>query len=291
MSKSAMSPLISVEELQEKIANQQNLIIIDSRFDLMNENYGDEAYVKNRIPNALRIDLAIDLCAEIMPETGRHPLKSRVELEGLMQDLGINSDSDIVIYDDKISMFAIHLWWVLRWLGHEKVQVLEGGLQAWQQASAAIEESVPRMNNNVGTFTAKTSEFSTVDADQILQDVQNDQQKLCIIDARGAARYRGEVEPMDPVAGHIPYAINRPFELNLNEDGTFKSSEILKEEWLNFLKNADGKTLVHQCGSGVSACYNIFAMYYAGLGVHALYPGSWSEWCKNPTRPMVQGDQ
>lgn len=288
MSKNIVSPLITAKELQAKIANQDNLILIDARFNLMNEEYGDQAYAEKRIPKALRVDLAIDLCREITPQTGRHPLKPREELEGLMQDLGINDDTDIVIYDDKTSMFAIHLWWVLRWLGHENVQVLEGGFNAWVQSGADIEEGTPRVNDQVGNFVAKSSEFGTVEADEILQDIQNDQQVLCVIDARGAARYRGEVEPMDPVAGHIPKAINRPFEDNLNADGTFKTPEVLKAEWTEFLKDHNHQTLVHQCGSGISACYNIFAMNYAGLGVTTLYPGSWSEWCKDPNKPVAQ---
>lgn len=288
MSENKFSPLISVEELQEKIAKQYDLLIIDSRFDLMNEDYGEEAYAKSRIPNALRVDLGLDLCREITPETGRHPLKNRVELEGLMQDLGINPTTDIVIYDDKNGMFAIHLWWVLRWLGHENVQVLEGGFQAWLANAGKLEEGAPRENNIIGAFVAKESEFGTVEAQDILHDIQQVEQKLQVIDARGAARYRGEVEPLDPVAGHIPTAINRPFEQNLNSDGTFKSPEILKSEWIEFLKGHEQQKLVHQCGSGISACHNIFSMYYAGLGATTLYPGSWSEWCKNSNNPVVQ---
>lgn len=287
MSTKTLSPLISVEELQQQIAENQKLIVLDGRCDLMNDEYGDTAYATSRIPNALRVDLGIDLCADITQETGRHPLKPRADLEALMQDLGINDDSHIVIYDDNGGMFAIHLWWVLHWLGHENVQVLEGGLKAWQKVGYELETTAPQVNQTQGNFIAKTSEFGTVTADDILEDIISGQGKLCVVDARGAARYRGDVEPLDPVAGHIPNAINRPFELNLKEDGTFKNPETLKIEWMEFLDNQSGKMIIHQCGSGVSACHNIFAMYYAGLGVAKLYPGSWSEWCKNPIRPMI----
>lgn len=282
------SPLITVKQLQTAIEQDRQLVIIDARFDLMQEKYGDEAYAKSRIPKALRIDLGLDLCAEITESTGRHPLKPTNELEGLFQDLGINPDSHIVIYDDNGGMFAIHLWWVFRWLGHENVQVLEGGFKAWQMQHGEIEVGNPTLNPILGTFTVKESEFGTVTADDILHDLQNPTQLLCMIDARGNARYRGEVEPLDPVAGHIPMAINRPFELNLNADGTFKSPEQLRLEWNEFLAQHNHQTIVHQCGSGISACHNIFSMYYAGLGATKVYPGSWSEWCKNPKRPVAK---
>ncbi|GAA5095960.1 sulfurtransferase [Wohlfahrtiimonas larvae] len=287
MSTQTLSPLISADTLYQKL-NDAKLIILDARFNLMNENYGDEVYAQNRIPQALRVDLGIDLCTDITPDTGRHPLKSRENLEALMQDLGVNHDSHIVVYDDNGGMFAIHLWWVLHWLGHEKVQVLEGGLQAWQKAGYELEITAPQVNQMQGDFVAKMSEFSTVTADDILEDIISNQGKLCVVDARGAARYHGDVEPLDPVAGHIPNAINRPFELNLKEDGTFKDPEMLKTEWMAFLDGYCHQTIIHQCGSGVSACHNIFAMYYAGLGIQKLYPGSWSEWCKSPTRPVAK---
>lgn len=289
MDKAVLSPLITATELQQEILTNQQLVIIDARFDLMNTEYGDESYAKSRIPTALRIDLEMDLCSEITPETGRHPLKPAAELEALMQDLGINSDSHIVTYDDSGSIFAIQLWWVLRWLGHKNVQVLEGGIKAWQALSAELEEGEPRMNQNVGTFTIVPSEFGTVDVNAIMQDLTDNTEALCVIDARGAPRYRGEVEPLDPVAGHIPKAINRPFELNLNADGTFKSPNVLKLEWQEFLKNHKDQEIVHQCGSGVSACHNVFSMYYAGLGATKIYPGSWSEWCKSSSRPIEKG--
>ncbi len=283
-----LSPLITVQELHKAIVENQKLIIIDSRYDLMNDAYGDQAYATSRIANALRIDLGIDLCDEITLQTGRHPLKSREDLEALMQDLGINNDSHIVIYDDNGGMFAIHLWWVLHWLGHEKVQVLEGGLKDWQKSGYELETAVPQVHQIQGDFVAKNSEFGTVTANDILEDIVSGQGKLCVVDARGAARYRGDVEPLDPVAGHIPNSINRPFELNLKEDGTFKSPDVLKEEWMTFLQDHQSQINIHQCGSGVSACHNIFSMYYAGLGIQKLYPGSWSEWCKDSSRPVAK---
>lgn len=281
-----LSPLISAEALQQTL-NDPNLVIVDARYDLMDDGYGDKVYAVSRISKALRVDLEIDLCTDITETTGRHPLKSRQDLEALMQDLGINHDSHIVIYDDNGGMFAIHLWWVLHWLGHESVQVLEGGLQAWQRAGYALETDALQVNQTQGNFIAKESEFGTVIADDILEDIVSGVAQLCVVDARGEARYRGDVEPLDPVAGHIPGAINRPFEFNLKEDGMFKDPQTLKAEWINVLDGQSGKIIVHQCGSGVSACHNIFAMYYAGLGVAKLYPGSWSEWCKDSTRPMV----
>lgn len=289
MSTQALSPLITVSALKQLQENHHKLVIIDARFDLMNEDYGDVAYAKSRIPNALRVDLDIDLCAKITVETGRHPLKSPSELEALMQDLGINSDDRIIIYDDNGGTYATHLWWVLHWLGHQDVQVLEGGFKGWQIAGYALETGEPTTDQTTGNFTIRASDFGTVTTQDVLDDLSASQSTLCIVDARGAARYRGEVEPLDPVAGHIPNAINRPFECNLKDDGTFKSPDVLKDEWNEFLQDHSGKIIVQQCGSGVSACNNIFAMYYAGLGITKLYPGSWSEWCKNPERPIAKG--
>lgn len=285
------SPLISVIELQ-KLMNDasSDLVIIDARANLMDKEYGQQAYRVSRIPNARRIDLGNELCAEITEFTGRHPLKTEKELEALMQKKGINQSSHIVIYDDKSSMFAIHLWWILKHLGHTNVQVLDGGLAAWVNADGLMETAVVNDASTKGDFIIRESEFNTVSADDIMHFLDNPSDNLCIIDARGPQRYRGETEPLDPVAGHIPTALNRPFEDNLTEEGRFKSKEILRDEFLLLLKDHQDAQFVHQCGSGISGCHNLFAMYYAGLGATILYPGSWSEWCKDPNRPVALGE-
>lgn len=285
-----VNPLITTHELQQLLTEDpDNLTVIDARFDLMNPAYGAAAYIKERIPTSLRIELEKDICSGVTATTGRHPLKPLADIEKCLQKLGINQESAVVIYDDKNSMFAIHIWWVMSMLGHQNVQVLNGGLTAWQADGYGLETDVPREVKSYGDFTITKSQFGTVSANDIMQFLKDGTGNFCIVDARGEPRYRGEVEPLDPVAGHIPTAINRPFELNLNEDGKLKCPTVLKAEWEQFLENHTDAKIVHQCGSGVSGCHNLFAMVYAGLGATMLYPGSWSEWCKDSNRPIAKG--
>lgn len=288
MNASDFSPLIQAHELQTLCQKVPNLKIIDVRFDLMNPHYGRDAYLSGRIPGALRLDLEQDLCGIKTGNNGRHPLKKTEELIEILQNRGLNNDDHIVIYDDKSGMFASHTWWVLKHLGHEKVQLLNGGFSAWNEIGGTIETSAPQQNLSKGDLSLRESDFDLIPLEEILDYVTGDpDNQLQIVDARGEARFRGEIEPLDPIAGHIPTAINYPFERNLNAEGLFKSSHILRQEWLDFLQGIDPRTIVNQCGSGVSACHNLFALYYAGLGATQLYHGSWSEWCADTNRPMV----
>ena len=296
MTDKTLSPLINAQDLQQLFTNREwgraPLKILDARFDLMNPLYGSQVYQESRIPTALRIDLEKDVCAAKTGQNGRHPIQSPNVLIRLMQNLGINHEDHIVIYDDKSGMFASHIWWVLRYLGHANVQILNGGFAAWQEAGLDIEITVPTTIEMPGNITLQESEFSLITTDEIISDLAaKEQRALQIIDARGAARFRGEMEPLDPVAGHIPFAINRPFELNLGEDGRFKDHVTLQAEWETRLAGIEPDQIVHQCGSGVSACHNLFALYYAGFGPTKLYHGSWSEWCADTERPVALGEE
>ncbi|UNM97289.1 sulfurtransferase [Ignatzschineria rhizosphaerae] len=283
----ALSPLIQAHELQQLIQKSPHLKIIDARFDLMNPNYGHESYIKGRIPTALRLDLEKDLCNLKNGNNGRHPIKPDNLLIDVLQNIGLNNDDHIIVYDDKSSMFASHAWWVLKHLGHENVQLLNGGITAWKALNGEIETTDPKPISK-GNIELRESDFGLIMLEEILEYVTGDPDyQLQIIDARGEARFKGETEPLDPIAGHIPTAMNYPFEYNLNEMGLFKSPEVLRSQWQEFLQGIDPSTIVNQCGSGVSACHNLFSIYYADLGATQLYHGSWSEWCADPTRPMA----
>lgn len=283
----SLSPLIEASALNTLIQSNAPIKIIDVRFDLGNPKYGDEQYHKGHIPGALRLDLERDICAPKTGHNGRHPLNSQDILIDVLRSIGINNDDRVIIYDDKSGMFASHAWWVFRHLGHENVQVLNGGFHHWQAINGALDQSTPDITSQ-GNFTAQESDFNLVFLPELLDFVKGDHhEELQILDARGEARFRGEVEPLDPIAGHIPTAINYPFERNLTEEGIFKDQETLHAEWSAFLKDIEPSTLVNQCGSGVSACHNLFALYYAGFGATQLYHGSWSEWCADTNRPMI----
>ena len=212
---------------------------------------------------------------------GRHPLPDRATFIANLQRWGINNDTQVVVYDAQGGMFAARLWWMLRWVGHEKVAVLDGGLPAWLASGMWLStEASPRV---LGTLTDRPSLVATVTANDLLANLSNE--KLTVVDARAPDRFRGENETIDPVGGHIPGAKNRFFKENLQADGNFKSAEQLRQEFSAVL--ADPAQAVMQCGSGVTACHNLLALEIAGLQGAALYPGSWSEWCADPARPVA----
>lgn len=287
MTANALSPLIDSISLQSLLEAKAPIKIIDARFDLGNAQYGNVQYQKGHIPTALRLDLERDICAPKTGYNGRHPLKTEDALIEALQNIGINNDDHVIIYDDKSGMFASHIWWVFRHLGHENVQLLNGGYAAWQAINGEIEQDIPQVPAR-GDISLHESDFELVYLPEILDFVLgNHNETLQIIDARGEARFAGKMEPLDPIAGHIPSAINYPFERNLTETGLFKDQATLHSEWTQFLNNREPSTLVHQCGSGISSCHNLFSLYYAGFGPTKLYHGSWSEWCADSERPMV----
>ncbi|MEY4439094.1 MAG: hypothetical protein RIQ36_558 [Pseudomonadota bacterium] len=277
--------LISAAQLQTLQTNGTPLAVFDCTFDLMNPAAGHAQFVEQHITGAQHADLDEHLATHdpaLRVNGGRHPLPQRDVFAAWLQSVGVNTDTQVVVYDRNGMNYCGRLWWMLKWCGHEAVAVLDGGLQAWVAAGGAL-ASGEAAENAHGNFALREPLVKWVDTATVAAHLNDGQQT--IIDARGAPRYRGEVEPLDPVAGHIPGALNRPFNTNLNEQGFFKSADELRAEFAALLGNAKADTVVHHCGSGVSAVPNVLAMEVAGLGRTALYAGSWSEWCNTPGLP------
>ena len=294
--------LISVEALASQI---DQLILIDCRSDLFDASLGKQQYESGHIPNAAFFALHDALSGPKTPGSGRHPLPDQEALVQRMQSLGANDDSMVVVYDAGSSVYAARLWWLLRWCGHDAVNVLDGGYAAWVKAGYPSSKDLsPReRKQGKGNFAIRNSLEAIIQSDELLENLGSGHH--LIVDARAAERWRGDVEPLDPVAGHIPGALNRPNTQNLRPDGRFKPAEVLREEWLSLMTlqapripaaasapGGEGPALVHSCGSGVSACHNLLAMRIAGLNDDLmLHPGSWSEWCADPKRPVAKGDR
>lgn len=283
--KSLHRTLISVAELQQALQAQDlPPLLIDVGFDLADTAAGEQAYRQAHLPGALYLHLDRDLSAPKTGRNGRHPLPERATFAGRMAALGLRTGRQVVAYDAQGGMYAARLWWMLRWIGHEAVAVLDGGRQAWLAAGGALSDSTP--TPEPGDFQPGEALVSSLDADGLQARLG----QLRLIDARAPERFRGEVEPLDAKAGHIPGASNRLFKLNLQADGLFfKPAEQLRAEFTALLAPHAGAQVVHQCGSGVTACHNLLAMEHAGLPGSALYPGSWSEWSADPTRPTAKG--
>ncbi len=257
-------------------------LVIDVRHQLADTGYGERVYAENHIPGAVFLHCDCDLSGPMTGSNGRHPLPAVEKLAARLGEIGIGPQTQVVIYDDAQGMIAGRLWWLLRWLGHEQVAVLDGGFQAWQAAGGALTTELPLLRPT--TFTAKVRD-AMVDADYVRAFLQTS--RMHLVDARSPDRFRGENETIDPVGGHIPGAVNRFFRENLQADGRFKPAAELRAEWLMVLAGASPEQVVHQCGSGVSACHNILAMEIAGLPGSRLYAGSWSEWCTDCGRPVA----
>ena len=276
------SPLIPTSELAALIGDP-NLVIVDTRHDLMNPSIGRDAYAAGHIPGAIYLSIDEDLSAAKTGKNGRHPLPSPGAFALTLGEKGISNASKVVVYDQGSAMFVGRLWWMLRWVGHDNVYVLDGGIAQWVKEGRATEATA-----NVRpatTFTASPREAMRLTAEQTEAALGQPHQR--ILDARAPERYRGEVEPVDPVAGHIPGAFNRAFPNNLR-DGVFKPAAELKLEFEALLAGRKPDALIHQCGSGVSALANMIAMEHAGLAGSKLYAGSWSEWCSDASRPIAR---
>jgi len=257
-------------------------LVVDVRHQLADTAYGDRVYAEGHIPGAAFLHCDRDLSGPVTGSNGRHPLPAPEKLAARLGEVGIGPQTQVVVYDDAQGMIAGRLWWLLRRLGHENVAVLDGGLQAWQAANGALTAELPR--RRPVSFVAKVRD-TMVDADYVQSFLQTS--RMHLIDARSPDRYRGENETIDPVGGHIPGAVNRFFRENLQADGRFKPAAALRAEWLAVLAGAAPEQVVHQCGSGVSACHNMLAMEIAGLSGSRLYAGSWSEWCADCRRPVA----
>jgi thiosulfate/3-mercaptopyruvate sulfurtransferase len=278
--------LISAADLAAHI-DDPAWVVVDCRHDLMNLAAGRDAYASGHLPGAVFADIETVLSGAKNGTDGvflgRHPLPGRETLAEALRDFGIGDATQVVAYDAHGGMFAARLWWLLRWLGHEAVAVLDGGMAAWDAAGQPLTTEVrtrPR-----GTLSVRAPFVPTVTVREVLDNLESG--KRIVIDARAADRYRGENETIDPVGGHIPGAKNRFFKDNLGPDGRFKDAAQLREE-LGALID-DPEAAIMQCGSGVTACHNLLALEVAGLPGAALYPGSWSEWVGDPARPVAKG--
>lgn len=266
------STLINTDTLLKNI-NQPNWVIIDCRFALGDTQAGRLAYRAGHIPNASYAHLDEDLSSDIIPEkTGRHPLPSPEILISKLEKWGIDTDTQVVVYDDRGGAIAARLWWLLNWLGHENVAVLDGGWPLWVEKKLPISKQTPEIRPK--KFVPNLQSQLTISKKEIA--IQTENSPAVVVDSRTHERYLGQVEPIDPIAGHIPGAINLPFPENLDETGQFISKELLQNRFLNISKGATPP--VFYCGSGVTACHNILAYKHAGYGKAMLYPGSWSEW-------------
>lgn len=282
----ALAQLLSPLALKDH-QEQPGLIILDCRFALEDPDYGRFSYAEGHIEGAQYADLERHLSGPVSKGvTGRHPLPDAQTLLEQLRGWGINQDSDVVLYDDGPGVFAARAWWLLMWLGkRDGVFILDGGLKAWHAAGFPL--SIDPVPLSLGTFNGTPDDRLLVNTDQLLMRLGSPD--LTLIDARAQARFRGEVEPIDPVAGHIPGAQCAAFGENLDSNGCFLPAEQLKQRFAEQLGDRSPEQLVAYCGSGVTACHNLFALALAGYPLGKLYPGSWSEWITDPQREIATG--
>ncbi|MEJ2310554.1 MAG: sulfurtransferase [Gammaproteobacteria bacterium] len=273
--------LIDTQSLEAHL-DEPDLVIVDCRFDLMQPDAGRQEWQASHIPNARYAHLDHDLSSPVTPATGRHPLPDANTFIAWLESRGIGNDSQVVAYDATAGGYAVRLWWMLsRWLGHERVAVLDGGWQKWTQEQRPIDAHVPTVTP--ARFEARADDSQWLGTPAIKSGVADGAIRL--VDARTAERFRGEAEPIDPVAGHVPGAVNYPLQQNLGPDGCFLPADELRRRYREFLGDIDSRNVIHMCGSGVTACHNLLAMDHAGLTGSRLYPGSWSEWIRTEKKP------
>jgi thiosulfate/3-mercaptopyruvate sulfurtransferase len=278
--------LISTDELAQQLSDPA-LVLVDCRHNLSDVDAGQRAYGASHLPGALFMHMDRDLSGERTGSNGRHPLPEIGALSGSLSRAGIDASKQVVAYDQNNGMWASRLWWLLHWLGHDAAAVLDGGIDKWIAEGRPTTADPPSVRPT--RFVAMTPQPVISSADILRHLSGHSSNPLTIIDARAPECFRGDIEPLDPVAGHIPGAINRPYGANLTPQQTFKPAELLRAEFEAQLGGAPLSSVVHQCGSGVTACHNVLAMAVAGLPGSRLYPGSWSEWVADPTRPVARG--
>jgi thiosulfate/3-mercaptopyruvate sulfurtransferase len=274
---------ISTDALAAHLADPA-FVVVDCRHNLADLSAGEHAYRAAHVPGAYFLHLDHDLSGVKTGKNGRHPLPEIGTLTATLGRIGIDASKQVVAYDQNHGMWASRLWWLLHWLGHDRAAVLDGGVDKWVAEQRPLTAELPVARAT--TFVPHPRQ-ATASADEILRHLGDG--TLTVLDARAPERYHGDMEPIDPVAGHIPGAINRPFTVNLAADGTFKSAEALRHEFDAQLAGRAPGSVVHHCGSGVTACHNMLAMTIAGMPRSRLYPGSWSEWVSDPSRPVARG--
>lgn len=280
--------LIDAAALRD-LASKPDVAVVDCRFDLMNPEGGRRAYLQGHIPGARYADLNKDLSAPITAASGRHPLPDPSIFAATLTRMGISRATQVIAYDDGSGAFAARLWWMLRWLEHRAAAVLDGGLKAWVNAGGALQsgEEKPLPSAAVGHHPLQTDAAAVIETAELERRLQD--AAFLLIDARAGERFAGTVEPIDAVAGHIPGAENQPFSANLGTDGRFLSAPELRRMWEKRLAGRSASQVAAMCGSGVTACHNLLSLEVAGLHGARLYAGSWSEWIRDPHRPVARG--
>jgi thiosulfate/3-mercaptopyruvate sulfurtransferase len=278
-------PLIQAEDLARRLGDSA-LRIFDCRFDLARPEAGRAHYDDEHLPGAVYADLNRDLSVAPTAGSGRHPLPEPAAFAARLRQWGVSGDSVIVVYDDGNSMYAARMWWMSRWLGHQRALVLDGGMRRWMQLGLPLEGAVP--SRQPGDFVARPRPGSVVCAQDVLAASRDSSSQ--VLDVRAPERFRGDVEPIDAVAGHVPGAHNHPFTSSLGADGRFLPAAVLRAALEGRLGGVPAHRTVAMCGSGVSACHLLLAMEVAGLPGARLYPGSWSEWSRDPSRPVARGE-
>lgn len=285
--------LVSVEWLAKRIA-QEDIIIADCRFQLSDPHAGRRAYEKEHIPGAIFFDLEKDLSGSPADGGGRHPLPPVAQFARVLGDAGIDETVTVVCYDDNDGGMAARLWWMLRWVGHDKVALLDGGYAAWKRAGHPVTDQIPSPTPRGFVPRVRKDMIATMAEVRAIAAGGNG----IIVDSRASERYRGEVEPLDPIAGHIPTAINVPWQDNIAADGRFLDADTVTSRFAAVLRRVDtgadagaGGLIVVHCGSGVTGCVNVFALERAGVAGVKLYVGGWSEWCSLPDNPVAVRDE
>ncbi len=274
--------LVDVPTLKAHL-DDPDWLVVDVRHQLSDTAYGERVYAEGHLPGAVFLHCDRDLSGPMTGRNGRHPLPDPAVLAERLGAVGIGPNTQVVVYDDAQGMIAGRVWWLLRWLGHTRVALLDGGLPAWLAAGEPLTQAVVTPQPRTLPLCLQSA---WVSVDWVQSHLNDPVMRL--VDARGPDRFRGENETIDPVGGHIPGAVNRFFKDNVLPDGRFKPADVLRAEWQAILAGAPAETVVHQCGSGVSACLNVLAMEVAGMPGSRLYAGSWSEWCADPARPVAR---
>lgn len=276
--------LISTQDLFQHL-DDPAWVIIDCRFNLSQPEAGHEAYLAEHIPGARYAHLDRDLSSPVTPVSGRHPLPDPAGFAQTLGRRGVDGTKQVVAYDENAGPFAARLWWLLRWLGHSTAAVLDGGLAKWRREGLPVTAALPVVQPAV--FAPRPDHDAWASSAFVMENLSR--RDYTLVDARAVERYAGAVEPLDPVAGHVPGAVNRPFTGNLAGDGCLLPAGDLRRVFQEMMQDVPPQRVIHMCGSGVTACHNLLAMEVAGLSGARLYAGSWSEWVRDPARPVATG--
>jgi thiosulfate/3-mercaptopyruvate sulfurtransferase len=280
----AFSTLLQAADLAGHL-HDPDWLVVDCRFELTAPGAGELAWSKGHIPGAVYAQLDRDLSGPVTPQSGRHPLPAPERFAQTLSRWGVTQATQVVAYDGSAGVFAARLWWMLRWLGHDAVAVLDGGLQAW--VAAGGRQDTTKNSREASEFAARPRPERVIDAAGLVRLLEAE--ACLLVDARAPERFEGRSEPLDTVAGHVPGAVNHPTQLNLGTDGRLLPSRELGQAWSRTLAGRAGAEIVCMCGSGVTACHDLLALEHIGMGGGRLYAGSWSEWIRDPGRPIAQG--